>query len=98
MIRKDAGSIAASRRQARIIALQSLYEADLAGHDPLETLNRNLAEEECDAAAAAYALHLVEGVVGRRAEIDERLTRAAPAWPLDQMPPIDKNLLSLDIY
>lgn len=98
MTRKDAGSIAASRRQARIIALQSLYEADLAGHDPLETLDRNLAEEECDAAAAAYARHLVEGVVGRRAEIDERLTKAAPAWPLDQMPPIDKNVLRLAIY
>ncbi len=98
MTRKDAGSIAASRRQARIIALQSLYEADLAGHDPLETLDRNLAEEECDAAAAAYARHLVEGVVERRAEIDERLTKAAPAWPLDQMPPIDKNVLRLAIY
>lgn len=98
MTRKDAGSIAASRRQARIVALQSLYEADLAGHDPIETLNRNLAEEECDAATAAYARHLVEGVVGCRADIDEKLKRAAPAWPLDQMPPVDKNLLRLAIY
>ncbi len=98
MTRKDAGSIAASRRQARVVALQSLYEADLAGHDPIETLNRNLAEEECDAATAAYARHLIEGVVGCRAEIDEKLTKAAPAWPLDQMPPINKNLLRLAIY
>ncbi len=98
MIRKDSGSVATTRRQARIVALQSLYEADIAGHDPIETLNRNLAEEECDAAVAAYARHLVEGVVVHRAEIDRTLAAAAPAWPLDQMPPIDKNLLRLAIH
>ena len=81
-----------------LIALQALYEADIVGHDPIETLNRDLAEEGCDARVAAQARHLVEGVVANRAEIDRRLVQAAPAWPLDQMPPVDKNLLRLAIY
>ncbi len=98
MSQRSAGSLASSRRKARIIALQSLYESDLAGHDPLEALDRDLAEEEVDAAAAAYARHLVEGVARERMEIDRKLSQAAPAWPLDQMPPIDKNLLRLAIY
>jgi len=95
---KSTGSLASSRRQARVIALQALYESDLAGHDPLEALDRGLAEDEVDAATAAYARHLVEGVARERMEIDRTLTQAAPAWPLDQMPPIDKNLLRLAIY
>lgn len=95
---KSTGSLASSRRKARVIALQSLYESDLAGHDPLETLDRDLAEDGVDATAADYARHLVEGVARHRTEIDRTLTQAAPAWPLGQMPPIDKNLLRLAIY
>lgn len=33
-----------SRRQARVIALETLFEADLAGHDPAETLERRIEE------------------------------------------------------
>lgn len=98
MSERSDGSLANRRRKARTIALQSLYESDLAGHDPLEALDRGLAEDEVDAATAAYARHLVEGVARDRLEIDRKLTEAAPAWPLAQMPPIDKNLLRLAIY
>lgn len=98
MTRKVIGSVAGSRRQARIVALQALYEADLSGHDPLEAMDRLLSEEGGGAAVAAYARHLIEGVVANRMAIDERLAQAAPAWPLAQMPPIDKNLLRLAIY
>lgn len=98
MIRKAVGSGAEHRRQARVIALQSLYEADLAGHDPLEALERDLTEEGYVAATAAYARLLVDGVVRERVEIDRRLRQAAPAWPLEQMPAVDKNVLRLAIY
>lgn len=98
MTGKGAGSAAGNRRRARVLALQSLYEADIAGHDPIEALGRGLAEEEAAEATAAYARGLVAGVVGQRAEIDRKLVQAAPAWPLEQMPPIDKNLLRLAIY
>jgi len=98
VIGKDHGSPATGRRQARTLALQALYEADLAGHDPLEALDRILTEEGGERVTATYARHLIEGVVQHRAEIDQRLVQAAPAWPLEQMPPIDKNLLRLAIY
>jgi N utilization substance protein B len=98
MNRKETESVAKSRRRARVLALQVLYEADVVGHDPMDVLHRTLAEEECDAETAAYARHLIDGVVTYRAEIDQRLNAAAPAWPLDQMPPVDKNLLRLAIY
>lgn len=86
------------RRQGRVLALQSMYEADLVGHDPNEVLRRFIADEGADPVAAEFARRLVEGVVANREAIDQELVRAAPAWPLEQMPPIDKNLLRLAIY
>ncbi|MBX6771753.1 MAG: transcription antitermination factor NusB [Chloroflexi bacterium] len=78
--------------------MQSLFEADLVGHDPLAVLERNLAEGEAGEVDAAYARQLVTGVVEHRAEIDRILSQAAPLWPLEQMPPVDKNVLRLAIY
>jgi len=79
--------------------MQSLYEADLVGHDPMIVLNRALADEDLEASAAAeHARRLVSGVVRQRDEIDRELARAAPAWPIEQMPSVDKNLLRLAIY
>ena len=87
-----------ARRRGRVLALQTLYKADLVGHDPIEILGRELADEPADPEAAAFARRLVEGVVEHREGIDREIARAAPAWPLEQMPPIDKNLLRLAIH
>lgn len=86
------------RRRGRVLALQALYESDLVGHAPLEALEHNLAEEEAEPEAIGFARELIEGVLRQREPIDRELARAAPAWPLEQMPAIDKNLLRLAIY
>lgn len=85
-------------RRARIQALQALYEADIAGHAAQEALDRIVAEEEADPEAVSLARHLIDGVVGNRSTIDAEITRAAPAWPIEQMPAVDKNLLRLAIF
>jgi N utilization substance protein B len=86
------------RRRARVLALKSLFEGDLVGHDPCEVVGRLVEEESADRNVAAYARRLVEGVIRDRAAIDGEIARAAPAWPIEQMPSIDKNLLRLAIY
>jgi N utilization substance protein B len=89
---------AGSRRQARIVALQTLYESDLAGHEALEVLQRHVEDRHLDAAVAEFAGALVEGVGANQEEIDARIQEAAPEWPLAQMARIDKNILRLAIY
>lgn len=98
MAKKGDGLVAANRRRARELALQALYESDLVGHQPLEAVSRHLDDEAANPALSEFARHLVEGVVARRQDIDVEIARAAPAWPVDQMPSIDKNLLRLAIY
>jgi N utilization substance protein B len=50
------------------------------------------------AEAQAFASQLVHGALDHLAEIDARIQRLAPEWPLAQMAHIDKNILRLAIY
>jgi len=87
-----------ARRQARIIALQTLFEADAVGHPADEILARHLEENPTTEETASYARHLVEGVLRHVEEIDRLIAQSAPAWPLSQMPKIDKNILRIAIF
>jgi N utilization substance protein B len=86
------------RRKARIIALKTLYELDSVGHKPQESLSRILEENPPPDDVVAFAQELVSGVLDHREEIDEVICHKAPAWPLDQIAVIDRNILRLAIY
>jgi N utilization substance protein B len=86
------------RRQARIIALQTLYEYDTAKHDVASVLERHVEERRLAPAVVDYANELVQGVLAHLAQIDATIEEAAHEWPLAQMARIDKNILRLAIY
>lgn len=85
-------------RQARVVALQTLYEFDTARHDVAEVLRRHVDDERLSPRVEAFATQLVEGVLAHLAEIDAAIQRAAPEWPIRSMARIDKNILRLAIY
>lgn len=87
----------ASRRLAREVVLQALYEMDVAGHDPRAALDRLVAETRLRGEAEEFARQLLGGVLAHRREIDELIERTAPAWPSDQLSPIDRNVLRIAI-
>lgn len=87
-----------SRRRSRIVAFQTLFEADTAGRDLRETLERHLSEAKLSEEAAAFTDHLVEGVERYRDAIDAVISERAPAFPLAEMAPVDRNVLRLAIY
>lgn len=86
------------RRQARMVALQTLYEYDVAHHPPVEVLERHMVERHLPPKVVEYASELVIGVCDHLADIDAHIQSAAPEWPLQQMARIDKNILRLAIY
>ena len=86
------------RRQARMIALQTLYEYDTVQHPPEEVLQRHNEERQLQPKVIEYAGELVMGVCDHLAEIDAHIQSAAQEWPLQQMARIDKNILRLAIY
>ena len=86
------------RRLARVLAFQTLYEMDVSHHRPGEVLQRLLDEQQPAAEAGAFARELVAGVLRHRAAIDDQIHTSAPAYPLAQMSPVDRNILRIGIY
>lgn len=86
------------RRQARIVTLLSLFEADSVNHDPLTVTNRYIETFGLSADVARFTRNLVLGVIDNRDKLDALISGAASSWPVDQMAKVDKNILRLAIY
>ena len=87
-----------TRRRARRVALQALYEINSAGHDPEATLSRHLEEANLSQELAGFARELVHGAFEHRGQIDAYIRKFAPAWPVEQIPTVDRNILRLAIF
>lgn len=86
------------RRRARITALQALFEVDIAHHDPGASLRGRLEESPLPPEGVAFCEALLHGVLGRLSRLDAIIQRIAPEWPIDQMAPIDRNILRLAAF
>jgi len=88
----------ASRRWARALALQALYEIDSVGHDSEGVLSQLLSQRRLSEENNAFVRELVSGVLQDKERIDQYIRNFAPAWPVEQIPIIDRNVLRLAIY
>lgn len=86
------------RHQARIVALQVLYEKDVVGHDPSAAIERLTESKDMPADAVGFVHEIVKGVIDNKAKIDETIERFATAWPVSQIPPVDRNILRIAIF
>ena len=86
------------RHRARVIALQSLFEIDCAGHNPVAVLEQRLDEADLPEPGAEFSRELVMGVSSHRDQLDALIERYAPEWPVDQIAIVDRNVLRISIY
>ena len=87
-----------TRRKARTTALQTLYEIDTVKRDASIVVERHLAEVKLSEENKDFTRELVHGVVKNKSEIDQNIKKFAPAWPLEQLAIIDRNILRLAIF
>ena len=73
------------RRKARIVALQVLFEVDLAGHDADEALAWRVGEAALPREGEDFARELIQGVLTNKGKIDSIIQAWAPAWPVSQL-------------
>jgi len=90
--------MAGVRRKARVLALQALYEVDSVGHEAEEAVTRLLANEGLSEENEAFTRELVSGVIRNKEKIDHNIQSFAPAWPIEQIPVVDRNILRLAIF
>ncbi len=90
--------MAGSRRKARALILQALYEIDSTKHSVEEVLNRLLADKGLPEDNDIFVRQLVSGVIQSQQQLDEHIKRFAPAWPINQLSAVDRNILRLAIF
>ncbi|MBA7686172.1 Transcription antitermination protein NusB [subsurface metagenome] len=90
--------MAGARRKARGLALQALYEIDSVGHEIMGVLTHLLAGEGLSVENDAFVRELVNGVIQNKEKIDLNIQNFAPAWPVEQIPVVDRNILRLAIF
>jgi len=90
----------AQRHLLRSIAMQALYEWDFSGKKKSidEILEHDLQEFAPSVTDTELSMRIVKGVVENLSKIDPIIITAAPEWPIDQIPIIDRNVLRIGIY
>ncbi len=89
-----------NRHLARAVALQTLYEWDFHHGEPnaVEILGRDLEEFAPELDEKDFAMHLVQGVLERKEELDATITKFAPDWPLPKITTVDRNVLRIGTF
>jgi N utilization substance protein B len=82
-----------ARTRARGVALQALYEIDIANHPVGQVIEQRLDEETLSDELKEFTRQIVAGVIPIRREIDKVIAKYAPEWPLDQIATIDRNIM-----
>jgi len=80
------------------LALEVLYESEVARRDPAAVLARREEDLEYSAEVLDYTQRLIAGVTEHRQAIDAAIARNAPGWPLNQVAPIDSSILRLATF
>ena len=90
--------MAGVRRKARTLALQALYEIDTSGHKADDVTGRLLTEDELSEENEDFVRDIVSGEIENKEKLDQTIREHAPAWPIEQLPVIDRNILRLAIF
>lgn len=90
----------ATRHLVRTVILQSLYEWDFYGRttDITQVLERNLAEFAPGIDEPEFAWKILKGIAENLEEIDARIKKTAPEWPIEKIAIIDRNILRVGLY
>jgi transcription antitermination protein NusB len=89
----------ASRHLSRSIVLQSLYEWDFYNKavDIKPIVDRNVKDFGPGLDDVKFIWQLVEGIKEHLVELDNIIEKAAPEWPIAQIPMVDRNVLRIGL-
>ncbi len=87
-----------SRRRARELALQLLYQHEVTEVPP-EQMQAHFEEwKSATDGIRAFADTLLKGTLEHLAEIDDELARQTAHWRLERLAAVDRNILRLAMY
>lgn len=90
--------MSSSRRFARELALQLLFQIDVGKVSLKEALKDFSSLHDVPASTKEFCLSLVKGVLDNLEEIDKQIKEVSKNWELSRMNIVDKNVLRLGTY
>jgi len=87
-----------SRRLARQVAFQTLFQIDLAQVDLETALRQRLEDVELDEENKAYVQTVVRGVMEQLTALDAQIAHVAKGWNVHRLGFVDRSILRLAIY
>jgi transcription antitermination protein NusB len=87
-----------ARRKARELALQMLFENDVAGTKPAEMFSRSPDLAKATDGMRDFTKRLVSGTLEHRDALDKIISKQADHWRLSRMPIVDRNILRLALF
>lgn len=89
-----------NRHLARTIAMQSLFAWDFNGQkkEMEEIIRENFLNFAPGFQDNGFVENLVRKVVAKKDEIDRYIVKYAVEWPLEQITPVDRNILRIGVY
>lgn len=91
----------ATRHLSRSIVIQSLFEWDFYGRNPADLkriTEKNIKEFGPGLEDTGFIWQLINGVTEHLPKIDKIIEKAAPEWPIEQIPIVDRNVLRIGLY
>lgn len=92
-IRRRASAAARPGLQARRLALMALFEDEFQPTHAGEALSRLAVERGLSAEVLAHAQLIVDGVLRNRSELDDQISRLAPAIPVNELGRVERTIL-----
>ena len=86
------------RTRARSLALQVLYEVDIANHPAADVFRSRLDDSSLSNELNDFARQIIFGVLPLTNNLDHLIAKYAPEWPLDQIATIDRNILRMALW
>jgi N utilization substance protein B len=87
-----------SRRKARELALQMLFQYDLSGNEPDMVVSTFEDLQKAKPNIRDFAIRVFRGTIEKMPEIDEMITNQAENWRVSRMAVVDRNLIRMSIY
>lgn len=87
-----------SRRKARELALQMLFQWEVGGNTPNHIISTFLRAQKAEADVQEFARTLFEGTVQEVDHLDHLVRERAEHWRLERMAVVDRNVLRLALY
>lgn len=87
-----------SRREARKIALEALYQFDISNGDMNDIMDAMLSGKNLSGSIKDFVSKLAKGVLENRDKINNLIEANAENWSVDRIAVVDRNILMLACF